>query len=71
MDLTISSDAEPEEAAISKETDTRPKSFRTYNNFSDDDESYYEGGSSGWAAKRSSTIKGVEPRRRQTNVGLR
>lgn len=70
MDLTLSSDAEPEEPEPAAEADERPKPFRTYQNYSDDDEDYNEGGS-GRAAKKSSTIKGVEPRRRQTSMGLR
>lgn len=70
MDLTLSSDAEPEGPELAAEADERPKPFRTYHNYSDDDEDYNDGGSR-WAAKKNSTVKGVEPRRRQTSMGLR
>ncbi|CAL3968500.1 unnamed protein product [Diplocarpon coronariae] len=66
FDLTLSSDVESK-ANI---PDTHSKLLRTYNLDSDDNDASPSPGP-GWVAKRTSTIKGVKPRKRKTSLGLR
>ncbi|KAG4430231.1 hypothetical protein IFR05_014287 [Cadophora sp. M221] len=64
MDLTLSSDAEPEV----EPTPPLNKPFRKYNLNSDDDDDFE--GSPGWVPKNGNTVTDVAPRR-QTSVSLR
>jgi hypothetical protein len=69
MDLTISSDAEPEPEDRSEESDAAPpnRTLKRYDLSDEDDEDYVD--PSGWVPKRDN-VRRVETRR-QTSVGLR
>jgi hypothetical protein len=68
MDLTMSSDAEPEPLVEEEDSDLAPpRRFKRYDQDEDDDDDEDE---SGWMRKKNNTIRGVESRR-HTSVGLR